>query len=179
MKTSTETLLDDLKNRIRSIIADVEKFSLLSKDELSKRPAENAWSALECLEHMNLYGDFYIQEFHRAITQSKYPSERVFTSGWMGDYSAKSMIPKEKLNKMKTFKTKNPLGSKLNKESTIDRFINQQKEILHILEKAKNVSLNRTKCNTTLPLFKFNLGDTLRFVIYHEERHLVQAKKSL
>lgn len=42
------------------------------------------------------------------------------------------MLPKEKLNKMKTFKDKNPLNANLDK-LIIDKFINQQIKLLDLL----------------------------------------------
>ena len=58
-------------------------------------------------------------------------------------------------------------------------FIALQEELLDLLEVAKNKNLDKIKTKTTLPLVKFKLGDTLRFVIHHNERHIVQAKKAL
>jgi hypothetical protein len=42
------------------------------------------------------------------------------------------MLPKEKLNKMKTFKDKNPLNAKLDK-AVIDKFTNQQTKLLELI----------------------------------------------
>jgi hypothetical protein len=53
----------------------------------------------------------------------------------------------------------------------------QQRQILTLLETEKKVDLRKIKIRTTLPILKFRLGDTLRFVIYHVNRHLVQAKR--
>ena len=80
---------------------------------------------------------------------------------------------------MKTFNDKNPIGSKLDK-LTIERFILQQKEMLNLLEKSKKIDLNKTKTAISISKFiKLKIGDTLRVVIYHNERHLVQANKVL
>ena len=86
---------------------------------------------------------------------------------------------KEKLNKMKTFKDKNPLGSKLDK-STIERFISQQEQVLNLLDKSRKIDLSKTKTAISISkLIKLRIGDTFRVVIYHNERHLVQAEKIL
>ena len=111
-----------------------------------------------------------------AVKELNQPKEN-FKSGFLGNYFAKSMLPKEKLNKMKTFKDKNPIGSKLDK-STIDNFILQQEQILNLLEKAREVDLNKTKTAISISKWiKLKMGDTFRVVIYHNERHLVQANK--
>ena len=89
------------------------------------------------------------------------------------------MLPREKLNKMKTFKDKNPLGSELDKR-TLERFITQQEQLLSLLEKAKNIDLNKTKTAISISKWiELKLGDTFRVVVYHNDRHIVQAKKIL
>jgi hypothetical protein len=51
--------------------------------------------------------------------------------------------------------------------------------MLKLLETASTKNLTKIKTAITLPLLKFRLGDTFRFVIYHNERHIVQAQKVL
>jgi hypothetical protein len=80
---------------------------------------------------------------------------------------------------MNTFKSKNPIQSNLDKEKVILDFINQQKKFLDLLSIASEKNLTKIKTSLTLPLLKFRLGDTFRFVIYHNERHIVQAKNVL
>src|SRR5690606_40886810 len=101
-----------------------------------------------------------------------------FKSSWLGNYVAKSMLPKEKLNKMKTFKSMDPAGSDLNK-NVLNRFIAQQNTLLDLLEAARKVSLTKTKTGISItPWLKLRLGDTFRVVIYHNLRHVLQAEKA-
>jgi len=177
MKTSTDILLADLIERTRKHLNAAEHYKSLTDEQLNWRQAEGSWSVLECLEHLNLYGDFYLPEIDRRISNSKFTAEQQFKSGLLGNYFAQSMLPKDKLNRMKTFKDKNPLGSQLDKR-TVNRFIEQQKKMLNLLERARKVSLNRTKTSISIPFpIRFKLGDTFRFVIYHNQRHIAQAEQ--
>lgn len=89
------------------------------------------------------------------------------------------MLPKEKLNKMKTFQSMNPAGSQLGTE-VLEKFLKQQEELLALLEKAKTVDLAKTKTAISISkLIKLRLGDTFRVVIYHNYRHIVQADNCL
>ena len=173
---TTQTLIEDLTERTLQNISDAEQIQQLAYSKLNWKAAPERWSVLECIEHLNLYGDFYLPEIERRIAQSTYSAdEKSFRSGLLGDYFAKSMLPGEKLNKMKTFKDKNPLGSQLDK-STLDRFLAQQQKLLELLDSARNVSLSRTKTSISISgWIKLRLGDTFRVVIYHNQRHLVQA----
>lgn len=171
-----EELISDLINRTKDHLNRVQKFSTLSDEELNFKSTSKSWSILECLEHLNRYGAFYIPEIKQRIEQSSYKSED-FKSGWLGNYFSNMMLPREKLNKMKTFNYMNPVGSKLSRE-VIEVFSNQQKEILGLLDKARKVSLTKTKTSISITrLLKLRLGDTFRVVIYHNLRHVVQAEK--
>ena len=85
----------------------------------------------------------------------------------------------QKLNKMKTFKEMNPIHSQLDL-SVIDEFIDQQQQMLRLLERGKTTDLTRTKVSISISKWiKLRLGDTFRFVIYHNMRHIQQAKRVL
>jgi len=56
---------------------------------------------LECLEHLNVYDEFYLPEIEKTINSAKNKSEFIFKSGILGNYFAESMIPKTYINKKK------------------------------------------------------------------------------
>lgn len=177
MKIEAKQILSELVEEVKVIRAHGEALESYSDAELNFRTTSESWSILECLEHLNLYGDFYLPEIQSAIEASRHQAEKVFKSGMMGNYFANSMLPKEKLNKMKTFKDKNPLHSKLDR-AVVQRFIRQQEALLDLLEQASKVSLNRTKTGISISrMMRLKLGDTFRFLINHEIRHMAQIKR--
>ena len=179
MTVAKINLLEDLIERTRVNINHAEKFKTLSAEQLNWRVEEDSWSILECFEHLNRYGDFYIPEIKKRLEKSKTSSKLKFKPGVLGDYFAKSMLPKEQLNKMKTFKDKDPIGSDLDKK-TLERFISQQEEILDLLDKSRNIDLNKVKTAISITrLIKLKLGDTFRVVVYHSDRHVEQAQRVL
>lgn len=179
MKIKSEALILDLIERSRQMINKAESLKNNTDAALNYKTDAKSWSVLECLEHLNLYGRFYLPEIAGRIKETTSKKEADFKSGWLGNYFAKSMLPKEKLNKMKTFKSMNPINSNLDR-TVIDSFINQQTEMLELLNKARSVSLNKTKTGISISKWiKLKLGDTFRFVIYHNQRHMIQAEKVL
>ncbi|MFT6167815.1 MAG: hypothetical protein ACJASF_002522 [Vicingaceae bacterium] len=175
----SEKLIQDLIERTKENMNAAEKLSTLSIDKLNWKVEQNSWSILESLEHLNLYEDFYIPEIKSKIENSSTLPNRNFKPGILGDYFAKGMLPKEKLNKMKTFKDKDPIGSALDKK-VIHRFITQQEQLLNFLEQSRKIDLNKTKTAISITKWiKLKLGDTFRVVIYHNDRHIVQANKVL
>lgn len=179
MKISNRSLLAELKNKTQNVLNEAELFLELSNEELNFKQSPESWSILECLEHLNLYGRFYIKEIERAMSNDKSSPSSTFKSGWLGNYFANSMKPNPNMKKMKTFTNMNPVNSILDK-SVIHEFINQQKKMLSLLEKAETKNLSKIKCGITITkLLKLRLGDTFRFVIYHNERHMAQAKRAI
>lgn len=179
MKIKSDELIEDLIERTRQNINKAEILKSKTDAALNHKPAVDSWSALECLEHLNLYGRFYLPEIAKQISEAPSQKETYFKSGWLGNYFANSLLPNGKLNKMKTFKSMNPLNSKLDR-TVINDFLNQQTQMLELLDKAQNVNLNKTKTAISISSWiKLKLGDTLRVVIYHNQRHIKQAEKVL
>ena len=179
MTISTENLTNELVELTHEHLAFAESLLLKTDTELNKRLTNESWSVLECLEHLNLYGNFYLPEIKDRIERSNTKAKTEFSSGWLGNYFAQSMLPKEKLNKMKAFKSMNPIHSSLSK-TTVTVFIDQQNQLLDLLNAAKNVDLNKVKTSISITsLIKLKMGDTFRFLIYHNKRHIVQAEKVL
>ncbi len=179
MKIQRQALINELSQIVEKAITSAQGFKNLSPEQLNFKEDANSWSILECLEHLNLYGDFYLPEIETQIlkTPSTTANAEVFKSGWLGNYFANSMRPKAdgSVNKMKTFKDKDPAASNL-PISTIDRFIKQQESLLNYLKQAQKLDLTKLKTGITLTKWiKLRLGDTLRFVVYHIERHMLQA----
>lgn len=173
----SEDLIQSLLKQTRQIINQAEKLKAYDLHALTWRENETSWNILECMEHLNLYGDFYLPHIEYQIKHSKSKPDTEFKSGFLGNYFSKSMLPKEKLNKMKTFKDKNPLKTELDK-TAIDRFIAQQIILLELLNQAQNVSLNKVKTNISITkLIKLKLGDTFQFFINHIIRHLSQIER--
>ncbi len=179
MKISSEQLLQDLTEMVQFHLNTLQSFKALDEQTLNMRKNSDSWSALECLEHLNRYGEFYLPEMEQQIRRAKPVPATIFKSGLLGNYFAEGMLPKEKLNKMKTFKSMNPIHSKLDR-SVLDKFESQQKKMLDLLQLAKEVDLNKVKTAVYISkLIRLKLGDTFRVVIYHNERHLLQAKRAM
>ena len=144
---------------------------------LTWKEKTDSWSILECLEHLNLYGDFYLPQMEKSIKNTTFKNENEFRSGLLGNYFAKTMLPEEKLNKMKTFKDKNPLNANLDR-TVIEKCIDQQIKFIDLLNQSRNVSLNKVKIITSISSFiKLKLGDTFQFIINHNIRHLKQIER--
>ncbi len=177
MKSSQEQLIAELTQNINTSLQELDKLRENPEEFLNRRPDPQSWSIFECIEHLNRYNDFYLPEVQRVLKSAKKGAPQNFSSSWLGEYVAKSMLPKEKLNKMKTFGSMNPIGSTLT-ISTLEKYQNDLLKWLEILDQCKEYNLTKLKTNISISkIIKLRLGDTLRVVVYHQERHLAQMKR--
>ncbi|MDN5204425.1 DinB family protein [Fulvivirgaceae bacterium BMA10] len=189
-KQKIELFLAQQKQDTMEIIGFV-KSELQQMDEtlLLKKPSPGKWSIIECLEHLNITGRLYIPQMEeRMISGEKLNSNgsSFYSSGFMGSWSIKSMKPLENgkiKSSMKTFKSFEP---KLKDESgqevrrIIDEFQEQQNRLLEVIRKSREMNLNKNKITSALgKILRFRLGDAIAFLIAHNQRHILQIKKTL
>jgi hypothetical protein len=176
MQTENKKLIAELLQKLNEATEAVSEFKQLSIEELNYRTSNDSWSILECIEHLNLYGDFYLPEIEKQISNNK-TTATVFKSGVIGNYFANLMQSKNgSIKKMKTFKDKNPIHAALT-VATLDKFLLQLNKLKELLQQSANINLTKTKTAISISSFiKLRLGDTFRFVIYHIERHIIQAE---
>ena len=179
MKLNSKILLLNLKTQTEKHIEICKEFLDFSDEKLHLKKSENSWNILECIEYLKKYADYYYPLMEKNIQKSNTHSKETFSTGFLGNNFANSMLVTEKNKKMKTPKDKNPLGEHVTKESILI-FLEQQKLLLQILKNSEKVDLGKIKIPISIaPFVKIKLGDTLRFIIYHNERHIVQAQKTL
>ncbi|MCB0517204.1 MAG: DinB family protein [Chitinophagales bacterium] len=179
MKIKSSELLQELQTETAKIKQIAQNFQKLPPASLNYKHTPESWSALECLQHLNLYGEYYLPAIENALKNAKSQSIEMFQSGWLGNYFANSMLPKENMMKMQSPKDKNPAGSALDK-SVIGEFLAQQEKMLQLLQTAQKYNLNKIRIPITLSKWiRLKLGDTFRFNIYHNMRHLAQAQRAL
>lgn len=172
-------LIKDLREKVNNHHSAVKKLKSLKEEALTHKPEAGSWSALECIEHLNRYSDFYIPEIEEKLEKTPDSSAKIFHPGRLGNYFVKSMLPSNKMKKMRTFRDKNPESNELSLE-VLDVFLEDQKLLLNMLKKAEQKDLTKIRLKTTLGrLVKLRLGDVFRFLVNHQERHVVQAKQAL
>lgn len=179
---SSTDLLKALTERTAENLRVAESFLALPSDSLHQRPRPDAWNVLECLAHLNKYGDYYIAEIRKQIGATKHKGhQEKFTSSWLGNKFAAGMKPGPKMRKITAMKSARPENFATQPDRpAIDEFIRQQKELLELLHLAKEVDLTKTTTGISITsLIRLRLGDTLRVVIYHNWRHVEQAQRAL
>lgn len=181
-KFKTEDLIHDLQEDTRMIIAAAEHLKTSDKGKLIYQTAPKKWSIVQILEHLNAYGRYYLPAIDKALAESDGSKDAWFNSGRLGNYFTKSMKPTnvfEIKNKMKAMKGYS-FPNSLNVEKVLNEFLEQQNTLINLLEIAKDKDLNSIHIPITIAKFiKLKLGDVFRFIIAHEQRHMIQARNTL
>lgn len=162
-----------------------ETFQNQPLDRCMRQPAPGAWSALDCISHLNLAMDVMLKEIDRRIEQAvakgQKPNEN-YRPGFIGQRFARLLAPKDGdvRRRIKTGKRFQPQVVPGNEHKVLDDFRNRIDRLGKQAEDSRKVNLNRCRVNSNFgPIVKFKLGDTFPIVLAHNERHIFQARKAL
>ncbi len=181
-KFKTEELIKHLKEDVQRLQEAAEHLTNIEKSNLVYAVNEGKWSVVQCLEHLNAYGRHYLPAIENAIAVKSGEKSAWFNSGFLGDYFTKTMKPTnvyEIRNKMKGNKNYS-FPNSLNVDTVIKEYIDQKVKLQQLLDIANDRDLNSIRIPITLTkMIKLKLGDLFRFLIAHEQRHMVQARNTL
>lgn len=187
MKTYlSTTLLNNLQQQTEDMLDKaIREWQMVSPAKFTQQPAPGAWSAAQCLAHLNSYGDYYLPAIEQAIRQAgekQQASSKQFKPGWLGNYFTNLMEPGESgipSKKMKAPKNHTPDNIE-NSDAIIASFIEQLERLMGLMEEAKKTDLNKTTVPISIAKFiKLKLGDVFMFLNAHNKRHILQAERAL
>ena len=181
-KFKSEELINQLEADVKQIISAAQHLQTADAVKLSYCSQEGKWSVAQVIEHMNAYCRHYLPLIERSMIHITRDVSAWFVSGFWGNYFTNAIMPKnvfEINNKMKTSKAFLPDKS-VNVEAAFKEFFGHQNKLLQLLEVAKRRNLNSVYVPSAMSkLIRFKLGDMFRFLIAHEQRHMIQARNAV
>lgn len=181
-KFKSEDLIHKLQEDVRQLLLAAEHFRTIDPIKLNHPPAEGSWTVLQALEHLNMYNRYYLPLIEKSVAIIPKEWNAWFVPGFFGDYFTRMMLPDnvyEVKNKMKTPKDYRP-EIKLDADKVLGEFIKHQQKLLQLLDISRKRNMNEIRIPISLTkLIKLKLGDTFRFLIAHEQRHMLQARNAL
>lgn len=178
--TSRQGLITELLDRTELVKASSRLFFRLSDDQLHHRPGPGQWCIAEIFGHLNLSHDQYIRSILPRITLAPdYPSDR-YVSGWLGDWIYEKVKPRADgtIFKLKTLNAYHASCETLDARDVLESFQRKCDALDDILRHAATKNLQRIKVPFYFSrLVRLKLGDTLRILVAHSERHLLQAQR--
>ncbi len=173
-------LLNQLESQVEKHLKEtIEHFQNLPVSKLLQPAVNGGWSITQCLEHLNRYAKYYHQAIENGLSKSNSPASVEFKSSWFGNYFTKILDPDSGQKPIKAFKEYKP-DRELKAHEVVAEFISHQEKLLTLLRTSYQHNLNKIKIPISKARWlKTRLGDTFRFLIAHNERHIRQAKRNL
>ena len=179
MKIDKQKTLSQLLDQTETQLNTAIEWQLVSHSQFARRPEANAWSANECLQHLNSYGRYYLPQIEKAIVPQATVA-REFSPGWLGNYFTNLMKPQPngKASNMKAPKDHRPAAI-LESHLVLSTFIDQQEHLLKLLRRCADADWEVRLPISLTQLIKLKLGDVLMFYTAHQQRHCLQAQRAL
>lgn len=175
--------LAELRDRIHEHADQVTSVFLeLDDAQLAWRPRTGEWNVLQCFDHLNLTHDYYAPKVTGGLAQRlpANPTADSYAPSFWGRiymyfaFNSKYSFP--------TAPAITPADDSLDRNvlhrDVLHRYLAKQEELLETLDAAAAIDLRAT----TVPIEKFvrfNLGDCLKILVYHDRLHVGQAERVL
>jgi hypothetical protein len=177
---SKQQLLSELMDRTELVRSNTNPFLRLTNEQLNAKPARGKWCISEIFEHLNITQGLYIKSILTKMSRASDTVSPIYKSGWLGDLVYTRIMPRPDgtVFKLKTPKILTPENKAIDGHEVLNNFLHQLDIVHDILQHAATKDIQRIKIPVALTnLIKLRLGDNLRLIIAHNERHILQAKR--
>jgi len=171
--------LESAQSKVRSL------GDTISAAAWKKHPAANAWSAADCVEHLNLTSHAYVPLLRDAIASARLmraPQPKQYRHDLPGRVMGFMMGPMKHIGKFKIGRVKTtgpftPRGGKT-REQLLSEFVRLQSDLITLVRSADGLPIDRVKIQSPFGRMKYNAYSALVIVSQHEHRHLQQAEEA-
>lgn len=154
------------------IICVKHRFQPLTPTHLTWQPTQQIWSIGQCFAHLNLTHDYYRPKIDQALAHAECPMPAFDTyipSFWARIYMDFAFNPRY------SFPTAVVLTPQAAvHQDVLTQYLVRQTTLLNMLDQATLVNV-RTMPVPIKPGIRFNLGDCLKILVYHDALHISQA----
>ncbi|HJQ11004.1 MAG TPA: DinB family protein [Gemmatimonadaceae bacterium] len=182
MQRQLAALVDSLEaaqGKLRTLSDNV------SDTQWNRHPATDAWSAADCVEHLNLTSRAYVPLLREAIASArlmKAPPARNYRMDLPGRFLAFMMRPMKHIGKFKIGRVKTtgpftPRGGQP-RDQLLSDFVRLQSDLISLTRSADGLPIDRVKIQSPFGNMRYNAYSALEIVAQHEHRHLQQAEEA-
>ncbi|HEV2483142.1 MAG TPA: DinB family protein [Puia sp.] len=178
---SRTSLITELLDRTELLKANTQVFFRLTDEQLRRRPAPGKWSIAEIYGHLNLSMDASIRTILSRITRAPDRPGDEYTSSLLGDWAYSLIMPRPdgSVFRLKAIKMHCPDPAKLDGREELDVFQRHCDALDDILRHVASKDLRGIRIPFFAPrIIRLRLGDVLRYLVAHGERHLLQAHRA-
>jgi hypothetical protein len=172
--------IEDFKRQFEQLSADADRLvAPLTDAQFNWRPAPNAWSIAQCIDHLNVITRLYLPMLDEgiadAIRRGLY-RPGPFRYKWLHRWIATSQEPPYRI-RMKAPQSFQPPPGRARQE-VMAAFRAYQVQYVDRLRQANGLDLTRARVRSPiLRWLKLPLGTAFAFTTSHERRHLWQARR--
>ena len=150
----------------------------LTVGQLNWQPGPGAWSVGQCLEHLCLSNEVYVEPIAESLGVPPTGPVDEITPGWFGRWFIRTYIePTTQRKRARAPRKIVPVAKHID-PSILDRFIASNAAVRDLVTRAKGHDVNRLRFrNPFVPLIRFTVGTGLQIIARHNHRHLLQAER--
>jgi hypothetical protein len=172
-------------NKLLHFVASLKDTTL---SELTQRPHEKAWNALEVLEHLSIAYSLYHSKIEKALRESPDSQKTVweYRPGFWNRFVIEGQRPKgaKRSFKIKTLKKFEPLLPQKITQKDVDavfeRFQMSHNKLKEFILESRTKKMKHKRFTSAIgPIISFHLPEAFEFLICHAERHKVQIEEIL
>ena len=150
----------------------------LSKAQLNWRPSPRAWSIGQCLEHLAISNEVYMEPIKRSLLNRPAEPVNEIAIPWFGRWFIRVYIdPRTQKRKAKAPRKSAPVAPEL-EASILDRFLASDIKVREVISLASVHDVNRVRfVNPFVGWIRFTVGTGFEIIARHNHRHLGQAER--
>ncbi len=186
--SQSQRQLDALAQEFAAVRARLAALDAAVSDaQWSRRPSTAEWSVAECVAHLNLTSAAMVPRIRAALVEARAMppiGTRAYRAGAAGWLLASMMGPVPVVLGVKLGKVRTPPpfvpGSELPRPAVVAECRRWQEEEVALLRDAVGLAIDRVSILSPFAAnVRYDGYSSLRTVVRHELRHLVQAERAL
>lgn len=181
---SKETLLSLRRLTARLVFVVEDNLLPVSESLLFGTPEAERWSIGRCLAHIHQiakqYQPLVRQKIVKALERADAPPVARFKTGWLADRFVRQVQLQDDNLPYYPQKTPSAYAPPASIPKTITTLVLADlRDMMELLRLSEQVSLKKVKVPMrSFPYVNLSLGNMLRYLVYHYERHVVQAQRA-
>jgi hypothetical protein len=174
--------LKAVADELRHATERVDRLARGAPDDLwGARPAEDRWSAAECIEHLNLTSAAFFPILEKGLAEAGAAGSRApgrYRRGLVGWLLWKSVAPGSRF-RVRTGDAFVPSGLRA-PEEVRRTFRDDQETLVRMVEAAAGLDLGSVRVASAFdPRVRYNLYACFTILARHQHRHLAQAEAAV
>lgn len=176
------TTLHQLEDQFSELAARFQALVHSSTDDLCcSPPAPGAWSAAQCIRHLNISSDAYFPIWQQVIANAsprRVEMNAPYATDFWGRLLPWILEPPPRI-RSKTLIAFEPLDS-IASVQVLEGFIDRQQRIIGSLVRCRGRAIDQVKIASPAdPRIRYSIWSSFVIVAAHQRRHLWQAQQAI